>query len=189
MPSSQRYEKQRIGFGGSTWQVHKFGGTSVANAECFRTVAKIIRSFLDSPPYPGNSNVAVVLSAMGGKPKTTDLLLQSVEAAADRNMDKASELLMKVQEKHETCLKDLFPDDYKRLIDIVIADLHNIKDILKTVALMKWQATRIQELVSGYGELWSTQILAQLLDGFEYLDARRLITVDEDAIQVRTITQ
>ena len=67
---------------------------------------------------------------------------------------------------------------------------------------MKWHSTRISELISGYGELWSTQILTLLLNmrvhsqddddvvvvvtenqrehhRFVYLDARRVITVDE----------
>jgi bifunctional aspartokinase / homoserine dehydrogenase 1 len=101
-------------------------------------------------------------------------------------------------------------------------DLRDIRDILKTVSLMKWQATRISELVSGYGELWSTQILSSLLQQrarqryyqkysatsgisqcnndiddeddhddddtiifhqFAYIDARRIIIIDEEAIQ------
>jgi hypothetical protein len=40
-------------------------------------------------------------------------------------------------------------------MSVVTNDLDDIKDILKTVSLMKWKATRISELVSGYGELWS----------------------------------
>lgn len=88
-------------------------------------------------------------------------------------------------------------------------DINDIRDILKTVSLMKWQANRISELVSGYGEQWSSQILTALLTmrselrsnenkdmssdslllsddsihHFRYLDARRVITIDEDAIK------
>ena len=47
------------------WMVHKFGGTSVADATCFRRVAELIRS------QPGPRQ-AVVVSAMGGM--TNDLL-------------------------------------------------------------------------------------------------------------------
>lgn len=158
----------------------------MANAECFRTVAQILRSLLEHAS-DSNSRIAVVVSAMGGKPKTTDLLLQAVEAAAARDSSKVEEMLQLVREKHETCLKALFADNFQRLLDVVTSDIDNIRDILKTVSLMKWQATRIQELVSGYGELWSTQILTQLMDGFEYLDARKLITIDEDAIQVSVL--
>ena len=53
------------------WQVHKFGGSSLANAECFRRVAGIL---LDDPA----TRQAVIVSAMGGM---TDALLNLVKAA------------------------------------------------------------------------------------------------------------
>ena len=54
-----------------SWTVHKFGGTSVANADCYRRVAQIV---LDQ----GNDNIAVVVSAMKG---TTDQLFELIEFA------------------------------------------------------------------------------------------------------------
>lgn len=136
-------------------------------------------------------NMAIVVSAMGGKPKVTDLLLGSVEAAASRDEVEVRRVLGLIYEKHSDCLNGLFDDDERvRLSNIIAADIEDIKDILKTVALMKWQASRIRELVSGYGELWSAQILSALLkkrssadQHFVYIDARRIITIDEDAIQ------
>jgi bifunctional aspartokinase / homoserine dehydrogenase 1 len=215
------------GFAGKTWQVHKFGGTSVANADCYRSAATIVEEQLGiitttaSENNSSNSHhtfkdhhLAVVVSAMGGKPKTTDLLLQSVESAAKRDQAEVDRLLNFVLDKHVTCLQDLFADvdDRTALQTIVEKDLQDIQDILKTVALMKWQATRISELVSGYGELWSARILSKLLQNrsveryekeinerggesllheeepptlhqFVFLDARRVIIIDEEAIQ------
>eukprot|EP00980_Cylindrotheca_fusiformis_P000422 scaffold102_cov103-Cylindrotheca_fusiformis.AAC.4 len=159
-----------LGFGNKEWQVHKFGGTSVADAQCFQKVAKIIEE--RSSNSNNNTMICVVVSAMGGKPKVTDLLLQSVQAAAQRDTDGVEDVLSM----------------------IIRSDLNDIRDILKTVALMKWQAQRISELVSGYGELWSAQILATLLqrrsmnddnniniNKYVYMDARRIITIDEEA--------
>ncbi len=204
------------GFAGKTWQVHKFGGTSVASADCYKSAAKIVEDQLGIRDDASNAtststssvdskkqelNLAVVVSAMGGKPKTTDLLLQSVEAAAKRDQEEADKLLGLVREKHATCLEDLFGGtndaDFQELLTIVETDLDNIRDILKTVALMKWQAQRISELVSGYGELWSARILSKVLhnrsverqggeslnDEFVFIDARRIIIIDEEAIQ------
>ena len=228
--------KQHIGFDSKVWQVHKFGGTSVADASCFCKVADIIEEQIGILPSSNNKssnenssnsnvhadtnctnlcNLAVVVSAMGGKPKTTDLLLQAVTAAADRNDEKVSYCLQFIQEKHDKCLNELFinnsihSDDnessitsqmnlvaVQRLKDVIAKDLNDIRDILKTVALMKWQAKRISELVSGYGETWSSQILCALLSKredersedvnyhyFRYIDARRVITIDEEEIK------
>jgi bifunctional aspartokinase / homoserine dehydrogenase 1 len=238
------------------WQVHKFGGTSVANADCFRLVADIVEHELElnlttssssssnNNNHNSNNNInthgAIVVSAMGGKPKTTDLLLETVRLAAARQ--DVEPTLQFILSKHTECCHNLFStstttstgnednennenehDDNNivgnTIIDIIAQDLHDIRDILKTVALMKWQASRISELVSGYGELWSTQILCALLQQrerqrqqqrqqqlqaaaaaavavavatngttivhheFVYLDARRVIVVDEEAIQ------
>src|SRR4051812_44168926 len=55
----------------STWVVHKFGGSSVASAECFQRVAEIVES-------QDSSKLAVVLSACKG---VTDALLQLVSLA------------------------------------------------------------------------------------------------------------
>src|SRR6201997_5894801 len=54
------------------WVVHKFGGSSVADADCFRRVAAIIESL------PA-TRVGVVLSACRG---VTDALLRLVALAA-----------------------------------------------------------------------------------------------------------
>ena len=157
----------------------------------------------------GISNIAVVVSAMGGKPKVTDLLLDSVDAASNRNDSMVNDKLGFILEKHFNCLDALPIDPEKAQIlkEKIENDIGQIRDILKTVALMKWKAERISELVSGYGETWSAQILSALLSArsadrqraasasatmnesgtiahyWRYLDARRVITVDEDAIK------
>lgn len=205
-------DEVHIGFEDKYWLVHKFGGTSVANADCFRKVANIVEAQTEGVHWPRTSgsphlNIAVVVSAMGGKPKVTDLLLDTVSLAAERQDIEPT--LQHILEKHRACLQDLFLEnipEQNRLLDLIQNDFRNITDILRTVSLMKWKASRISELVSGYGELWSSQILAALLrhrqdqkdskkaangngdnqkvhHEYVYLDARRLIVVDEEAIQ------
>jgi aspartokinase/homoserine dehydrogenase 1 len=189
---SSFYDELLPGFASKCWQVHKFGGTSVANADCFLQVAHIIEDQLDinnDVLGPNSKNLAVVVSgkfimnsykmrqylqiiklttfarshsAMGGKPKVTDLLLEAVRHASMREHDKVKEQLDIVLEKHCVCLKNLFREEYdeqERLMNIIEGGLNDIRDILKTVSLMKWRAERISEVVSGYGELWSSQIL------------------------------
>ena len=189
---------------GKTWEVHKFGGTSVASAECYLKVAAIVEEQLgfgdDDDGTAPTKCLAVVVSAMGGKPKVTDLLLSSVRAAAVRDEEGVDSLLDQILTKHAAALAELDLDAgvSERLKGRIVSDLSDIRDILKTVSLMKWQAARISELVSGYGELWSAQILSALLEArsksrrasdprckqhrFAYLDARRVITIDEEAI-------
>ncbi|KAI2501981.1 hypothetical protein MHU86_12464 [Fragilaria crotonensis] len=194
-------ESNNVGFDGKQWEVHKFGGTSVQNAQCYLSAAAIVEEQIgitNKNPMPTSTlNLAIVVSAMGGKPKTTDLLLSTVEAAAVRDSDQVDAAIATITAKHVTCLEQLFSDEttQARLKQLILKDLEDIRDILKTVALMKWQASRISELVSGYGEVWSAQILAALLqlrsdergtEGqpyFAYLDARRVITIDEEAIK------
>ena len=60
----------------SNWVVHKFGGTSVADAERYRAAAEIVLA-----RAPGE-RTAVVVSAMSG---VTNALIQSVELAASNN--------------------------------------------------------------------------------------------------------
>ena len=191
-------KERKRGFAGKCWRVHKFGGTSVANAECFRHAATIVeqQQLLEENQAPTHLNMAVVVSAMGGTPKVTDLLLSTVVAAAARNQDEVEATLQLILEKHTTCLQELFSNETtrNRLVSIIQQDLENVRDILKTVSLMKWQATRISELIAGNGEIWSSQILCALLqerarvqrnntDEFVFLDARRVITIDEEAVQ------
>lgn len=192
-------EEPVTGFADKVWQVHKFGGTSVADSDCFLRVASICEDLVkkgagdlsrDATTAP--LNLAVVVSAMGGKPKVTDLLLSTVVAAAARQHDQVEAILQQILDKHKTCIDTLFEQEQDRqeLLQIIESDLDDVRDILKTVSLMKWQATRISELISGNGELWSAQILCKLLktraqnnDAYVFLDARRVITIDEEAVQ------
>ena len=72
-----------------TWTVHKFGGTSVADASCIRRVAGMIGG------QSRDNNLAVVVSAMKG---VTDDLLGLVDKAAKR-LRSASEQLATLTEK------------------------------------------------------------------------------------------
>ena len=143
------YDELLPGFASKCWQVHKFGGTSVADANCFLQVAHIIEDQLDinnDVLGPDAKHLAVVVSAMGGKPKVTDLLLGAVRHASTREHEKVDEQLDIVLEKHRECLNILFRQEYaeqERLIEIIKGGLNDIRDILKTVSLMKWQAERI----------------------------------------------
>ena len=74
-----------------SWTVHKFGGTSVADASCVRRVAGILKNERD--------NLGVVVSAMKG---VTDDLLGLVDKAARREpVEGALEALRKQLQEHD----------------------------------------------------------------------------------------
>ena len=78
------------------WIVHKFGGSSVADAECFRRVADIIEA---SP----NPREAVVLSACRG---VTDALLDLV-ALAERPDGDFAVAIEQLKRRHEKLAAEL----------------------------------------------------------------------------------
>ena len=95
-----------------SWIVHKFGGTSVGSSSSIRKCIDIIR------PLVSNNRVAVVVSAMGGKPKVTDLLLQSVHHAAKNDMHAAKEKLQGIRVKHIDCVQTNPPEVFNKLSDL-----------------------------------------------------------------------
>ena len=96
-----------------TWRVMKFGGTSVASAQCFRDAASIVRKEMRARE---GGRMAVVVSAMGGKPKVTDLLLQTVNMAIGGFGGMGApgggyeQRLLELRARHVDCLRALLPE-------------------------------------------------------------------------------
>mmetsp|Transcript_13662 Transcript_13662/g.22791 ORF Transcript_13662/g.22791 Transcript_13662/m.22791 type:complete len:919 (+) Transcript_13662:124-2880(+) len=162
------------------WVVHKFGGTSVGTAESMKKCVEIIR------PFTSTQRVAVVVSAMGGKPKVTDLLLDMVHAAAGGRTQEIVEKMDLIMSKHRTCIAELLyktPETHATILQQIESDLKDISDLLKAVSLMRMAHDQILELVSGYGEVWSATIMATAMrqEGmpFKFLNAREVLFVDE----------
>ncbi len=133
-----------------TWTVHKFGGTSVADASCIRLVAGIIGG-----QRRGN-NLAVVVSAMKG---VTDDLLGLVDKAAKRQPVAAT--LAALRARHEKANVELLgAAGAKAVMAEFDKDLADIDSILKALALVRAASHRSRDLVSGYGEIWSARQIA-----------------------------
>ena len=156
----------------SEWVVHKFGGSSVANAERYRHVARVMRA------EPGVRK-AVVVSAMAG---VTDALLSLVTAARQRD-EGYRQRLEDVRQKHFTAARDLLPSaEAERLEGVFARDLRDIADVLRAVWLGRSASELTAELVAGYGEVWSAQLLHAHLaaEGLRarWLDARDVLVVE-----------
>ncbi len=138
-------------------------------------------------PLTKKSRVAVVVSAMGGKPKITDLLLELVHAAAVLNNDAIADKMALIRSKHQDCILELLPgapEVHRNIMQLIDSDLKDISDLLRAVMLMKTAHGQILELVSGYGEVWSATIMYALMiqEGmsFQLLNARDVLFVNEE---------
>jgi aspartokinase/homoserine dehydrogenase 1 len=160
---------------GNRWKIHKFGGSSLADAECFRRVAGIV---MDMP----DTRLGVVVSAMGGM---TDALI-NLAVLAERDDDAYNAELDAIGARYATTARELLQSD--NLVPVLDAwgqDADDIRDVLKAIALVKSAPQRSRDVVAGYGEIWSARMLAAFLEqeapgrGGAWVDARQVVTVHE----------
>ena len=144
--------------------VHKFGGTSLANAERFKAVAELLTGH----------NEIVVVSAVQGVTKMLQAMLEL--AAAQQSYSRELESL---RSKHHEIVTTLLPKrDNGPLMKIIDHDCLEINDLLHSVHLVGSFEKIIQDRVLGYGEQWSAQILAAYLgqkNKVAYLDTTHVI--------------
>ena len=159
----------------SRFSIHKFGGSSLADAACFRRVAGILLG-LDE------KRVGVVVSAMGGM---TDALFH-LSVLAERNDDTFEKELAVIGERYADVANELLEAESRvRLLDAWQTDADDILDLLRAIALVRSAPQRSRDVIAGYGEIWSARLLAALLEqlspsaGGTWIDARRVITVHQ----------
>ena len=160
------------------WVVHKFGGTSVADAGRYQSVAEILLARRGR-----GERAAVVVSAMSG---VTDALLGLVAGAAARDAGYA-EGLRALRERHLGTAAALGLDAARgrSLAETIGADFRELEEVLRGVWIARLQSEHIAEFVSGHGELWSARFLNALLEQrgcpSGWLDAREVLVVESDA--------
>ena len=158
----------------SDWVVHKFGGTSVANAERYRAAAEIV---LVSQP---GERVGIVVSAMSG---VTNELIKAVELAARRDSAYLT-ILASLERRHLQTITDLqlSPAQTESLSKTIAFDFDALEEVLRGVWITRLPSERIIEFVSGHGELWSAQLLHAYLEArghsSSWLDARDVLVVE-----------
>jgi len=157
------------------WTVHKFGGSSVADASCFRRVAEIIEA-------SRNPREAVVLSACRG---VTDGLLGLVKLAERHDGDFAT-ALDALHQRHVALAAELVSSaaqaSYRAELD---RDVLDIAGMLQTVRLIRSAPESVRDVIAGYGEIWSTRLFAPFLrerarspGEIRWIDARQVVVVD-----------
>lgn len=156
------------------WVVHKFGGTSVADADCFRRVAQLVAA-------RAGDNLAVVVSAMRG---VTDQLLGLVERAA-QGVALGAEI-EELRTRYLGTVIELLPAPSAAVLrEQFEKDIESIESVLKALSLVRSASHRSRDLVSGFGEIWSARLLTALLQSMasvrvpvQFVNARDILIID-----------
>src|SRR3954469_22281696 len=159
----------------AAWVVHKFGGSSVADAACFGQVAQILESL---PP----GNLGVVLSACRG---VTDGLLGLVARAEAQDEGWRGDLDA-LRARHAKIAETVLAADAAKLyLAAFDRDRHDIEGILHTVKLTRSAAQNVRDLIAGYGEIWSTKLFREFFaargkraGAVQWIDARQCVVVE-----------
>ncbi|SVC51544.1 uncharacterized protein METZ01_LOCUS304398, partial [marine metagenome] len=163
----------------NNWQTHKFGGTSLADASCFRRVARILHG-------ESGTRQAVVVSAMAG---ITDALLDLV-TASEQSADVIQPGLARLSGRYRGTVEALLDDSatWVAVFEPFESELNDAADVLRAVSLEHSAAHQNRDFVAGFGELWSTRLLAAYLEQdrpndpanrkVRWVDARELIVVE-----------
>jgi aspartokinase/homoserine dehydrogenase 1 len=158
----------------------KFGGTSLGDAERFRTVVDLVAQAC------ATHRVCVVASAMAG---VTNLLLHGGRVP---NRDEADRLLLEFRERHAEVVTDLAGDlgAGAEAVRTVLGALESTgRRLLHGMALLEEGPPSVLAQVSSLGERASCAILVGLLQARglapRYLDPVEYIRVEGDPLQAR----
>ena len=154
--------------------VLKFGGTSLASAECIERVGQIVTRANE------DSRVVVVVSAVGGV--TSDLIDASALAAQGDEAYLA--VLDRVIASHDEPLASLVAEQEREHVQAAYQVwAEELEDRLHGISLVGECSVRTLDAVLAFGELVSSALLAATLrrSGLdaEACDARALIVTDE----------
>ncbi|PMG99122.1 bifunctional aspartate kinase/homoserine dehydrogenase II [Vibrio lentus] len=128
-------------------QLHKFGGSSLANPECYQRVVNILREY-------SSATDLVVVSAAG---KTTNRLIEFVEAL-DKDGRIAHECLQTLRQFQLELIEALLEGEAASQLTATIQQEFTALGEL-TAPLSEAQKAQ----VLGHGEIWSSRLLATLL--------------------------
>jgi aspartokinase/homoserine dehydrogenase 1 len=155
--------------------VLKFGGTSVANA------ANISKTIAIIAGKSKEDKLAVVVSAFSG---VTDLLILAGKTASAK--DKAyKEIISDIDKKHKDAIDELVPlSDQGEIIEKINSDINLLKTLLDGCYLLGELSGRTADIVAGFGELLSSQIIAvalkQKVSSSTFKDSREVIKTNSN---------
>ena len=148
------------------WQVYKFGGTSMKNADALEQVGNLV---INSDA----ENLIVVVSAMGGM---TDALLQFSETQDSKLIEDIQSLYI---ETTDSLVKNV--SSRLSLIEAFKEDIQAIREIAK---LKDHASLSIEENeILGFGEIWTSKLLHAYLSAMGEIETSWLNPMDFLIIQ------
>lgn len=151
-------------------QLHKFGGSSLADAKCYQRVAGIMAEY----SHPGD---VMVVSAAGS---TTNQLISWLKLSQSDRLS-AHQVQQALRRYQSELIASLLPAD--KADDLISAFIH---DLEKLAALLDGKITdAVYAEVVGHGEIWSARLMAAVLTLRDikacWLDARDFLRAERAA--------
>lgn len=151
-------------------QLHKFGGSSLADATCYLRVADIIAEYTQPDDL-------IVVSAAGD---TTNQLINWLNESQTNPLN-ACHLQQALRHYHITLINELLSDAFARsLIEQFTTDLQQLVQLLDGEI-----DPSVYAYIVGQGEIWSARLLAALLNqqqiNTDWLDARTFLYAPREA--------
>jgi aspartokinase/homoserine dehydrogenase 1 len=142
--------------------VHKFGGTSVGDAQRFANVADIVLAHHNQAENPATADSVVVVSAMSG---VTDQLIAGARAAAEGRDSVYREIKAGLLTRHLEIVETLLMRSRERLDvgGLVEDQLHELERFYRSIAMLGELTARGCDAVASFGEQLSSNILAAVL--------------------------
>ncbi|MUJ26871.1 bifunctional aspartate kinase/homoserine dehydrogenase II [Aliivibrio fischeri] len=150
-------------------QLHKFGGSSLADPECYRRVATILKEY-------SNEHDLIVVSAAGN---TTNRILEWID-----NLSKDGRLAHNTLESLRTYQQELITELLSaENAEPLLAVLHQE---LIAIGQLHAPLTEVQQAdVLGHGEVWSSRLLSAYLNQIDLqaapLDSRTFLRAERAA--------
>lgn len=154
-------------------QVLKFGGTSVADAYSIKQVMEIVKR------SSARDKTIVVASALSG---VTDALIETGNLAG-RGDDTYLQAIAELEKRHRSLVSDLIPKDFRDDVLTTLSLLfEKLRDVCRGACLIREISRSTSDLISGFGELFSTRILEAKCNSMgmscKWIDARQIIQTE-----------
>lgn len=152
--------------------VHKFGGTSLGDAERIVRAARLLAAAAK------RRRVVAVASAMGG---ATDLLLRAAHEAERGRLGPALRSAAELKTRHEAAAAGIAAAT-GAAVPFDLAPFGELETALSGIALLRERTPRVTDLVASFGERLSVPLLAAALEAAgvraRAVDARTFLVTD-----------